>query len=256
MSMRVMTYNILNGGDNRESYILEVIQTAKPDVVILQEVYTDKFLKFVSDALGMKYYFGPGNQKRKVALLSRYLVRNFRSYHPRFPIWRNFIDAEIEYKPDKTLRVIGVHPIANLGIVFEIWRFWEAKYIVHHIQSFQGEACLLAGDFNAIAPGETVRTENMPRWLRWIIYLQGNRVYHFSIKMFLSAGLTDCFRSLNPTDEGYTLPPPDPNSRLDYIFANAKMKTHLRSCWVVRQPDPVDLASDHYPVMAEFDFAE
>jgi len=56
MYLRVMTYNILDGGENREAYILDVIQTAKPDVVILQEVFTEDFLKFLSHSLGMNYY--------------------------------------------------------------------------------------------------------------------------------------------------------------------------------------------------------
>src|SRR6266508_579200 len=125
MPWRVMTYNILDGGENREHYILEVIQKAKPDVVILQEVFTEAFLKSLSHSLGMNYYIGTGNKARKVALLSKLPVRTFKSLHPIFPIWRNFIDAEIEIEPNKVIRVIGVHPMANLGIVFEIWRRWE-----------------------------------------------------------------------------------------------------------------------------------
>jgi exonuclease III len=93
----------------------------------------------------------------------------------------------------------------------------------------------------------------MPKWLTWIIYLQGNRVYHFSIAKFLSPGFIDCFCVLN-SDEGFTLPPSNPNSRLDYIFVNATMKPYLKMCWVVREPNTVNVASDHYPVMAEFSF--
>ncbi|HLO16564.1 MAG TPA: endonuclease/exonuclease/phosphatase family protein, partial [Anaerolineales bacterium] len=145
------------------------------------------------------------------------------------------------------------HPIANLGIVFEVWRMWEAKYVTRHIRPFQQMPCLIAGDFNAIAPGETVRIDNMPNRLKWIIYLQGKRVYHFSIQTLLSADFTDCFRFLN-MDEGFTLPPPDPNARLDYLFVNATMKAYLKKCWVIREPNSVNLASDHYPVMAEFSF--
>ena len=252
MSLRVMAYNILNGGKNREAYILEVIQTAEPDVVILEEVYGVEFLQFLSHPLGMTYFIGKGNKTRKVALLSKLPVLSFQSRHPIFPIWRNFIEAEIEYEPNRTIRVIGVHPIANLGIPFEIWRLWEAKYVTKHIQTHQNEPCLIAGDFNAIAPGEGVKTESMPGWLRWIIYLQGNRVYHFSMNTYLSAGFTDCFRSLN-SDEGFTLPPPHPNSRLDYILVNAKLRPYLKRCRVIREPKSVDLASDHYPVIAEFD---
>jgi exodeoxyribonuclease III len=251
MSLRVMTYNILDGGENRETYILDVIQTANPDVVILQEVFTEEFLRFLSQSLRMTYYIGAGNKKRKVALLSKLPVLSFKSHHPIFPIWRNFIDTKIEYEPNKTARIIGVHPIANLGILFEIWRLWEAKYIANHVRIFQSELCLIAGDFNAIAPKEKVRIENMPSWLKWIIYLQGNRVYHFSIQTLLSAGFTDCFRFLN-SDDGFTLPTPSPNTRLDYIFVNAKMKAYLKKCWVLRESPSINIASDHYPVIVEF----
>lgn len=254
MSLRVMTYNILDGGVNREVYILEVIQTAQPDVVILQEVFSEDLLKSLSSSLRMNYFMGKGNKERKVALLSRLSVLSFQSYHPLFPIWRNFIDAEIEYEPNKMMKIIGVHPVANLGIVFEVWRTWEVHYIVHHVRRYNNTLCLIAGDFNAIAPGEAVKTKTMPRWLKWIIYLQGNRVYHFSTAKLLSAGFTDCFRALN-SDEGFTLPPPSPNSRLDYVFVNATMKAYLKNCWVVREPDSLNLASDHYPVMAEFSFS-
>jgi exodeoxyribonuclease-3 len=141
-----------------------------------------------------------------------------------------------------------------LGVVFEVLRWWEAKYVLSYLHHSHNTLCLIAGDFNAIAPGDKVNIDNMPNWLRWIIYLQGNRVYHFSIETFLSAGFIDCFRFLN-SEEGFTLPPPNPNSRLDYIFVNATMKAHLKKCWVVREPNSVNLASDHYPVMAEFSFA-
>jgi endonuclease/exonuclease/phosphatase family metal-dependent hydrolase len=250
-----MTYNILDGGENRQSLICEVIKEANPDVVILQEVFAEEFLKSLSQSLGMNYFMGRGNKQRKVALLSTLPVLSFQSHHPIFPIWRNFIDAEIEYEPSRTARFIGVHPMASLGIVFEIWRFWEIRHVARHLQRYENMPCLIAGDFNAIAPRESVRMETMPTWLKWIIFLQGNHVYHFSITKLLSTGFVDCFRSLN-SEEGFTLPPPNPNSRLDYVFVNATMRPYLRKCWVVREPNSVDRASDHYPVMAEFKFAE
>lgn len=63
MSLRVMTYNILDGGGNRETYILDVIRTVNPDIVILQEVFTEEFLKSLSHSLGMNYFIGSGNQQ-------------------------------------------------------------------------------------------------------------------------------------------------------------------------------------------------
>lgn len=254
MSVRVMTYNILNGGERREHSILEVIQAAQPEVVILQEVFTVEFLKSLARSLGMDYFFGDGNKKRRVALLSRLPIHTPHSYHPVFPIWRNFIEAKIEYAPNKTFRLVGVHPMANLWVVCELWRLWEAKHLIRHTRPYQTEPCLIAGDFNAIAPGDSLRMDIMPKWLQWIIFSQGKAVYRFSIRAWRMAGFTDCFRFLNPTDDGFTLPPPIPNTRLDYIFVNTKMKTYLKKCWVVREPSAVTQASDHYPVMAEFSF--
>jgi len=205
--------------------------------------------------LGMDYFFGTGNKKRRVALLSHLPIHAPKSYHPIFPIWRNFVEAKIEYEPNKTFRLIGVHPIANLWVACELWRLWEANHIIRHSRPYQNEPCLIAGDFNAIAPADKIRIDTMPRWLKWVIFSQGNRVYRFSIQALLATGFTDCFRFLNPTVDGFTLPPPTPNARLDYIFVNARMKAHLEKCWVVREPKAVAQASDHYPVIAEFNFA-
>lgn len=253
MNLRVMTYNILNGGRGRETLLLEVVQTVNPDVLLLQEVYDDAFLKMLAQALQMEYFFGTGNRKRTVALLSRLPIRNVKSVHPLWPIWHNFVHAEIEYLPHQFLHVLGIHQVANLAVLFEGWRYWEARYILNYLQGHPSEKCLLAGDFNAIAPNEKVTTATMPSWLRWIIRLQGNRVYHFSIQAFLQHGFVDSFRFLNGAESGYTLPPPIPNARLDYVFVNEQFKPYLKHCWVVRTSDAADRASDHYPVVAEFE---
>ena len=250
-----MTYNILDGGENREQYILQVIQAVNPDAVILQEVFYADVLKELAHVLNMDYFFASGNRKRRVALLSRLPLRSPKSYHPFPPIWRNFVEAEIEYQVNKTFRLIGVHLTASLWVVFELWRWWEAKYIIKHSQNYRDESCLIAGDFNAISPYDRVITDSMPKWLKFVIRAQGNRVYHFSIQEFLSAGFTDCYRFLHTNDDGFTLPPPKPNARLDYIFVNDRMKEHLKECWVVREPPAVIKASDHYPVVAEFEFS-
>jgi exodeoxyribonuclease III len=252
MTLRVMTYNILDGGKGREQDIVNVLLSVQPDVVILQEVYHPSLLEFLAKTLNADFFFGEANSSRHVGLLSRLPITSKRSLRPLPFIWRNVVEAEIEYAPQKKLGIIGVHPMANLAVVFEWWRLAEAKYITGLATKYS-EPCLIAGDFNAIAPGDNVNVETMPRWLQTFIKLQGNRVYHFSIREYLSAGYTDCFRTLHSNDPGFTLPPPKPNSRLDYILANTALKPHLHKCWVVREPTDVLKASDHYPVVAEFE---
>ena len=175
--MKVMTYNILNGGEGREQAILEVIQAVQPDIVILQEVYTSDFLRELGTVLDMEPFFATGNKKRRVALLSRLPIRAAKSHHPVFPIWRNVVEAEIEYEPNKILCVIGVHPKADLGIISEWWRWWEAKRTLKYVNPHSNKLWLIAGDFNAIAPGDSIQIDTMPQWLKLILWLQGNRTY-------------------------------------------------------------------------------
>ena len=248
-----MTYNILNGGVGREEYILEVIQAANPDVVVFQEVYNEEFLMKLAHELHVGYFFfGNGNRKRRVAFISRYPVQAWQSNHV-FPISRNFIEAKIECGHNETFRLIGVHPIANLALVFEIWRWLEMGTVINHYRLYQDEPCMIVGDFNAIAPHDRIFIESMPAWLKWSLRLQGNRAYPFSLGRLLSAGFVDCYRALN-ADDGFTLPPPRPNTRLDYCFVNDKMKAWLKNCWVMVEPSAAGKASDHYPVVAEFEF--
>ncbi len=252
MSFRVMTYNIWDGGEGREEYILEVLQAVRPDVAVLQEVLHESFVQNLASALKMESCFPSGNRQRRVALLSRLPVISCQSDHRFPPIWRNVIEAEIEYEPNKRLWLFGIHPMANLSVICELWRWWEAKRIIVRVKLHAAEPCLIAGDFNAIAPDDRIVIGRMPRWLKLTILIQGNRVNRFSIRKYLSAGLTDCFRALHPDDDGFTLPPLQPNARLDYILVNDALKSHLANCRVVREPFAVLKASDHCPVVAEF----
>ena len=62
MPLRVMTYNILDGGENREASILQVIRSCDPDVVVLQEVYTAEFLRSLAQSLGMDFFLANGTR--------------------------------------------------------------------------------------------------------------------------------------------------------------------------------------------------
>ena len=60
MQLKLLTYNILDGGGGREALILQVLQRARPDIVILEEVYDAQFLERLGQALEMDSFFGEG----------------------------------------------------------------------------------------------------------------------------------------------------------------------------------------------------
>ena len=252
MMLRVLTYNILDGGMGREPYIQEVIHAAEPDVVVLQEAYTTALVPNLAQSLHADYFIAKGTTKRQVALLSRLPIMSRTSVRRFPPIHRSVLEAELDCAPNPPIWIVGVHLIAFPSILFELWRLWELNAIIHRTHRHGATPSLVVGDFNALAPRDPVMIDPMATYLKWMIVLQGYRIPRLTIGTMLRAGFTDCFRQSHPTDAGFTSPPPKPNARFDYIFANAAMTRHLHDSFVVREPAAVENASDHYPVMAVF----
>jgi len=74
---------------------------------------------------------------------------------------------------------------------------------------------------------------------------QGGRIYRRVLAEVSLAGFIDCFRRLHPTDAGFTLPTPVPNSRRGYIFVTEALKYQIQRCFVLRELLAVEMASDH-----------
>ncbi len=257
MAFRIMTYNILDGGVGRERHIQDVVQAAAPDVLVLQEACPSDLVPTLARSLHADYFIASGHGKRKSALLSRLPITRRNSFHRFPPIHRSVVEAEIEYAPNRSVGIFGVHLIPYPSILFELWRSWEVKAILGCTRRQPSLPTLVLGDFNTNAPDDNVHVASMPWYLKLMILIQGNRIFRFAIQAMLMAGFSDCFRKVHADDDGFTLPPPRPNARLDYIFADTLLSPRLRECAVVREPvTAVEKASDHYPVMAVFDLGK
>jgi endonuclease/exonuclease/phosphatase family metal-dependent hydrolase len=261
---RLMTYNILEGGAGRESLVFETITANQPDVVLLQEVDNPAFFESLASRLGMHSFLAEAPvqllrsngklkpTRRSIGLLSRFPIIKKNNYRV-FPIWRTLLEATIEYAPGQQLTLFGLHLKAALTWVSELYRVQEVKTILRRIESLQPEKYLIAGDFNTLRPGDPILNKNIPFRMKMLIWLQFGRVYRLALPKVVKANLTDCYRTLHPTEPGFTLPPPVPNTRLDYIFASPGLVPFLRTCEVVTAPSAVLRASDHYPVIADFE---
>ena len=114
---------------------------------------------------------------------------------------------------------------------------------------------ILAGDFNAIAPGDGTRLDTAPLWVRAQLWPQAGVAPRWALRPIAAAGYVDCFRALHPdghADPGFTLPPVRSQVRLDYVFADPGAARALRRCEVFAGPTAAAGASDHLPVVAEF----
>lgn len=251
--MRILTYNILDGGINRESLILKILQATSPDIVMLQEVFGSTPLADFAAQLNMRYFLARGNSRRHLALLSRFPIVEACAYRPFPPSSKSTLYVKLEYKPSRFIHTFGIHLFPHPFIAFELWRSWEKEIALRKAKSFVSEPCFLAGDFNATAPGDKPDTNSWPRLLNLMLVLQGGRLFHFAIRDILSKGFVDCYRSMHPETPGYTVPTKLPTIRLDYIFANQILYSGLTACDIVQNLPESHEASDHYPLLAEFD---
>jgi endonuclease/exonuclease/phosphatase family metal-dependent hydrolase len=254
MLLRVVTYNIQDGGLGREAQLLEILTALRPDVVLLQEVFAASPLADWAQALGLEFVRAPSNTHRQQALLSRLPIQSFTSFRPRPPIHTCLLEAALSFASGRTLHVYGLHLLAQPFIAMEFWRWWEMTVILRRSEVARSGLCLLAGDFNAVAPGDQPRVARWPRRLKLLLAAQGSLLFRRVLSQARSAGLADCFRTLHPTDSGFTLPSHAPNTRLDYLLASSQLRPFLQKCFVATEPAAVRLASDHLPLIADFDF--
>jgi exodeoxyribonuclease-3 len=250
---RLLTYNILEGGHEREVEIVEVIKSVAPHVVVVQEVIEAARFRRIAAALGMSPCLAESRHRLplRVGLLSRLPVLDFRTHH-LWPIWPACLQASVQLANGYSLTVYGLHLAAYYPWFLEWWRTHQIRALLRHIRQTAPRQHLLAGDFNTIAPGDPASLAEAPLWVKAQTWFQLGHIPRWALKPLLDAGYVDCFRKLHPQEDGFTLPSPHPQVRLDYVFATPPLDKALHACRVVRSPREVVLASDHLPVLAEF----
>jgi endonuclease/exonuclease/phosphatase family metal-dependent hydrolase len=251
MMLTVLTYNILNGGRAREEALHTIITAVRPDIVLLQELLDPGLLTSLARSLQADSFFAHGNSRFHLGLISRYPILTAHSYH-QLPIRTTLLEASIALPSQQPLHLWGVHLMPHLTIPFELWRVAEVRTLLRRTRRIQDAPCLVAGDFNAIAPRERVLVHALPPALQWAVLAQGGRVYPWALAQMTKQGWLDCYRQMHPQTTGWALPSQRPNARLDYVFVNSILAPHLCDCSIVTTPALVQTASDHLPVKAVF----
>ena len=252
--MRFLTYNIREGGVGRAEEIAEVIKSANPDVVALQEARDPAVVEHIARLAGFK--FSGSRRSHSTGFLSNVPVLGYDWRHP--PRTRHAL-LEVALA-DGFPRIFVLHLRAWFSKWTERNRARELRGLLDGIQQQlirENRAFafhVLAGDFNALAPGEVLDASHMPRWIRTMIWLSGRDIARSTIEMMQSDGYVDAWRALygdHKTDPGYTFPVWNPHVRLDYVFTPTEFASRFTACEVRRTPDTVRTASDHFPLLVE-----
>jgi exodeoxyribonuclease III len=245
VSLRLLSYNIRYGGNGRESALVQVVEHAAPDVVVLQEATDPAVVERLARDVGMTTWAArPG---WSVAFLSRTAVSRYEWRKPR---WSRRAFLEI-VPADGLPSIFGVHLSAVHSNWTERRRTIELRSLLTYIRSRESGFHVVVGDFNTLAPGETLDMARLPRRLRAIAWLTGRRIRWRTIQLMLEADYVDGYRLRHPED-GYTFPTWDPHLRLDYAFVPLPFAPRVTACEVVTHPLARG-ASDHLPLLVELD---
>lgn len=254
--MRLLTYNIREGGVGRAEQLAEVIAAANADVVALQEARDPAVVERIAQIAGFASH--GSRRAHSTGFLSRVPVVDYGWKHP--PRTRHAV-LEVSLA-DGLPRLFVVHLRAWFSNYMERRRLGELRGVLDGIRaqlkrednSFAFH--MVAGDFNALAPGEAFDPSPMPAWIRGMVWLNGRDIARHSIEMMGAEGYVDAWRAVHPDamkEPGYTFPVWNPHVRLDYVFTPREFARRIAKCEVCRTP-PARTASDHYPLLVELSF--
>lgn len=246
MSLRLLSYNIRFGGRGREASLVEVIRSAGPDVVLFQEAVEPAVIERLARETRLTHW--GARTKYSMGFLTRLPVEH-HAWHRPAGARHAFLELALE---GAECRIFGLHLVAWFSKWSERKRAREIRALLDGIKEHQDGFHVIVGDFNALAPGELLQVQRMPRWIRAMVWLSGRDIARDTIQTMLDEGYVDAWRQLHPQGPGYTFPTWDPHVRLDYAFVQARDAGRVAVCEVLFTPaHAVKAASDHAPVLLE-----
>ena len=161
-TFRVMTYNILYGGVGREQLIRNVVSAVHPDVVIFTEVTSADSFEAIADSVGPHRVESASRFSREhAAIVSRWPIVQSALHGPPWAP-RKWVEATLVPFAGPPVTVHGVHLVPQPLWPFEVWRGLEVRCLLKTLRTRQGTPQIVAGDFNTLMVGDTLRREGAP----------------------------------------------------------------------------------------------
>lgn len=252
--MKLMTYNILNGGEAGLDFVADVVKKEAPDYLTINEANTfatgdNKVLREFALKTGFKFYdlALSGEYDYHVAVLSKYPLKQTQKLQL---LMRACIISVIETE-------IGDISVASLHLTpySEDLRHSEIDLILDYQNKFKNK--ILMGDMNSLSPDDDYDPNMVKDFneMQTKKFTTDGKLRFDAIGKILSKGYVDTAVRLGKNKE-HTAPTTineysaHSNMRLDYIFISESLTPHLQSYKVVKN-EVSDTASDHYPIVIE-----
>ena len=246
-TIRVTSYNILDGGIGRADPIAEVLLAQRPDVVCLVEADDADVRDRIAWRLGFDQIAAAGRQGRTSCLMTRgTILTSANLADKRSP--RSLLACEVDLDGVEVGFAVA-HFTGRASEERETLREREADVLLDAADPWRarGVPHVLAGDFNSSAPGQAIDPERLPPKVRPHYEDNGKVIPRRVIAKLLAAGYADALAVAR--DDAVTTPTFTtrfPALRLDYVMTHGLRvaDAHVEHDRLARA------ASDHFPVTA------
>ena len=254
--MKIATWNV-NSLNVRLPHVLEWLQSADPDVLVLQEIKqptealdTERFAAagYQAVASGQKTYNG-------VAVVSRANAADIVTDFPGFEDpQRRILAATID-----DIRVINLYVPNGNSVGSEKYEYklnWlAALYSFLEVELGKHDQLVVLGDFN-IAPDDR-DVHNPEQWGEGILCSPPERA---ALQALIDLGLSDVFRQFEQPEKTFSWWDyraagfrRNAGLRIDLILASKALAERCTASTIDREPRTWERPSDHAPVLAEFE---
>src|SRR2546423_522697 len=218
--MRIISYNILDGGEGRADPLAEVIEAQRADVVALVEATDLSVIERIANRLGFDFVQAPGKTQSS-ELLTRYTIRESINHALLRPgLSKSLLEATVvdERGQEWGVGVVHLHHYATEKDEAE--REKERAVVLDVFEPFRkaGRPHILCGDFNADSPVQQIDPQKCKASTRKAWEENGGYVPRRVIATLLASGYTDnlhALRSQYAMTPG-TLSTPVPGLRAHY----------------------------------------
>ena len=254
LEMRLISYNILEGGGGRADLLAEVIIAQRPDVVGLVEADDLAVVERIAGRLKMDFIHAPGNEHAS-ALLSRFPIRQTINHAALSPGLKNSLLEATLVTPDNRELTVGVlHLSAGAFEKDEAAREKELSIVLDVFKSHREQKTphLLCGDFNSNSPIQQIDPSRCKPKTQKAWEANGGMIPRRVVQKLFDEGYVDTLGAGRP-GEAPTLASfttQYPGQRVDYIFSFGIDVQRLRDAWI-EHDRLATYASDHYLIGAE-----
>ena len=249
--LRIVSYNILDGGLGRLDPIYETLLYLDADLVGLVEADDPAGVAYLARKLKMEHVVAESAEStHHVALLSRLPIERMVNLGVRVPMQKAAMETTVTVG-GSALRLVVVHLPAHFE--YEDDRLREIGPLLDMMGDEQAGKVptLLLGDLNATAPWHPVDYAGLKPKRRERLETMGGTPRHDVVNAIAARGYVDALHHCGggkPSPHTFTTG--YPANRVDYIWASADLADRLLAAGV-ETGGFAPYCSDHYPIWTD-----